>query len=556
MKIAIYSRKSVYTAKGESIENQISLCKEHCEVYFKNQNPEYIIYEDEGFSGKNVHRPKFQQLLEDIKSQHINVLICYRLDRISRSVADFSSILELLQKYNVDFISINERFDTSTPNGRAMIYISSVFAQLERETIAERVRDNMLQLAKMGKWSGGQLPLGYASEKVNYLNEEMKEKSFIRLVPVEKELEIVKLIYSNYLVKNSIRKITKELNTSKLKSKNGGNFDLTQVKRILRNPLYVKSSESTHKYLSSINFNVFGIPNGNGYLTYNKKTDKDNLIAAVASHSGIISSYQWLEVQNKLDKNREKNASRTGTGSNNTLFSGLLKCSKCGANMVVKYNTKNKNGDNYIYYVCSNKNSRYVTSKCDCPNLRADLIDKKIIDKIKTYNKEVILSAYNEKLKELTSFSDKNLISNLNSKLSKAEAQARNLGAKIAETFDEFTSKILIEQLSNLGKEITQLKEQIKSEDKSKENIKNEINIIKTLKDSFTNFNDSFDSTDDINIKRNLINNIVSSIVYNIDSNNFEVTFFGLDNMHFDDTSESLDSYLYSSKRGSYCGFT
>ena len=161
IKIAIYSRKSVFTGKGESIENQIELCKNYCNTYVNSgSNLEYIIYEDEGFSGKNTNRPEFQHMIDDIKKNKIDTLICYRLDRISRNVADFSSTLELLQKYNVNFISIKERFDTSTPLGRAMIYIASVFAQLERETIAERVRDNMIQLAKSGRWLGGNIPYG------------------------------------------------------------------------------------------------------------------------------------------------------------------------------------------------------------------------------------------------------------------------------------------------------------------------------------------------------------------------------------------------------------
>ena len=154
MKVAIYSRKSVFTGKGESIENQIEMCKEYFSRLNRN-DVEYFIYEDEGFSGGNINRPRFQQLLKDIKKNSFDALICYRLDRISRNVADFSTTLELLQEHNVDFISIREQFDTSTPMGRAMVYIASVFAQLERETIAERIRDNMLQLSKTGRWLGG-----------------------------------------------------------------------------------------------------------------------------------------------------------------------------------------------------------------------------------------------------------------------------------------------------------------------------------------------------------------------------------------------------------------
>ena len=537
-KIAIYSRKSVFTGKGESIENQIELCKNYCENYLNDKDLEYIIYEDEGFSRKNVNRPRFQELLNDIKSKKINILICYRLDRISRNVADFSTTLELLQSHGCDFISIKEQFDTSTPMGRAMIYIASVFAQLERETIAERVKDNMLQMAKVGKWLGGQLPLGFKSEKISYMNEDMKEKSFSKLVPINEELQIVKFIYDTYLQKNSIREITKDLNLKNMKSKNGGNFDLMQVKRILRSPLYVKSNENIHKYLNNINYNVFGDPNGNGYLTYNKKTDKDNIIVAVAAHKGVISSSDWLFIQSKLDSNRDKSASKSGTGNSNTLFSTLLKCGKCGSSMVIKYNTKNKDGKNYIYYVCSNKEKKYGDNKCDCPNLRSDIIDEKIINKIKAYNKDVILAAYNKKIDELTSLSSKGILSNLKLQLSKTESQAHNLVVKISETFDEVTSKLLMAQLKVLGNKITQLGEQIANEDNSKKYIENEINSIKNLKNSFVNFDKSFDNTTDIIIKRTLIKNIVHNIVYNINTNDFDVTFLGLKNMYFDNSSE------------------
>lgn len=165
MKVAIYSRKSKYTGKGDSIGNQIQMCKDYIENLYKNKKIEYSIYEDEGLSGKNTNRPEFQKLLNDIKKEKFNVLICYRLDRISRNVAYFSSTLDELQVYGVDFVSIREQFDTTSPMGRAMIYIASVFAQLERDTIAERVRDNMIELAKNGQWLGGSHPLGYSRKR-------------------------------------------------------------------------------------------------------------------------------------------------------------------------------------------------------------------------------------------------------------------------------------------------------------------------------------------------------------------------------------------------------
>ncbi|MEF9958477.1 MAG: recombinase family protein [Niameybacter sp.] len=166
MKVAIYSRKSKTSDKGESIDNQIHMCKEYAAAHF--EDPEFSIFEDEGFSGGNINRPQFKILIDEIKKGMYDVLMCYRLDRISRNVSDFSSTLDLLTKHSIGFVSIKENFDTTTPMGRAMIHISSVFAQLERETIAERVTDNLLELAKLGRWLGGTSPLGYKSQKVSY----------------------------------------------------------------------------------------------------------------------------------------------------------------------------------------------------------------------------------------------------------------------------------------------------------------------------------------------------------------------------------------------------
>ncbi|WDU84245.1 recombinase family protein [Caloramator sp. Dgby_cultured_2] len=168
MKFAIYSRKSKFTEKGDSVENQVIMCKEFIEKNFKDIES-ILVYEDEGFSGGNTNRPEFQRLLKDAKEKKFDVLICYRLDRISRNIAHFSLLINQLQELGISFISIREQFDTSTPMGRAMMYIASVFAQLERETIAERVRDNMLELAKSGRWLGGKRHLALKVKQLNIL---------------------------------------------------------------------------------------------------------------------------------------------------------------------------------------------------------------------------------------------------------------------------------------------------------------------------------------------------------------------------------------------------
>lgn len=174
MKVAIYSRKSKFTGNGESIENQIIVCREYLSAHYGDKSIEATVYEDEGFSGGNTDRPQYQQMLSDARGKKIELVICYRLDRISRSVGDFSSLINMLQDNGIDFVSVREQFDTTTPLGRAMMYISSVFAQLERETIAERIRDNMLQLAKTGRWLGGTTPTGFTSKEISVMDDNGK----------------------------------------------------------------------------------------------------------------------------------------------------------------------------------------------------------------------------------------------------------------------------------------------------------------------------------------------------------------------------------------------
>lgn len=535
MKIAIYSRKSIFSEKGDSIENQIQLCKDYCESNFKNNNLEYIIYEDEGFSGKNLNRPKFKELINDITLNKLDLLICYRLDRISRNVADFSSTLEMLQKHNINFISIKEQFDTTTPMGRAMIYIASVFAQLERETIAERVKDNMLQLAKIGKWSGGRLPLGFNSEKQIYLNCEAKEKSFVKLTPIDSELDTIKFIYNTYLSKGSILATLKELNTLGYKTKLGLNFEVTGIKRILKSPIYVKSNEDTHNYLKSLGYEVFGIPNGNGYLSYTQKSS-NRLIVAIAAHKGIISPNDWIYVQKRFEYNKKKlktSSNRSGTSKNNSLFAGLLKCGKCGSNMVIKYNSKNKYGINYMYYVCSGKNKINSNTKCDCPNLRIDLIDDIIINKIKSYNKDVILTAYNKKLKELQLNSNEKLLNDINKNIDGRNAQIKNLIRELSLTSDESVKKLLRNEISSINFEIKTLMQKLNNYNKIKNDLNDIIINIKQILISFKEFHTSFHACNDINIKRTLLKDIIESITYDVESKNFNINFITL-NMQLD----------------------
>lgn len=320
--IAIYSRKSKYTGLGESTQNQIEMCINYITTKFGSEKEKYIkIYEDEGFSGANTNRPNFQQMINDLKSGTFSMLIVYKLDRISRNVLDFCSLKDTLSNLNVDFISITENFDTSTPIGRAMLMISSVFAQLERDTIAERIKDNMLELAKTGRWLGGTTPIGYKSKKIDQITIEQKKKSLYQLTINEKEIYKVKLIFSKYLEFKSISKLENYLKKMNIKTRNDIFFSRFALSNILRNIVYCKADSNIEQFLKRQNIFIFknnlNFNSSNGLISYNKlfirknnngkrkniKRKMQDWIIAIGKHEGIIDGNDWISVCELLHKN-------------------------------------------------------------------------------------------------------------------------------------------------------------------------------------------------------------------------------------------------------------
>jgi site-specific DNA recombinase len=184
---AIYSRQSVDKKDSISIESQIEFCK------YELKGGNCKEYTDKGYSGKNTDRPKFQELVRDIKWGLIAKVIVYKLDRISRSILDFANMMELFQQYNVEFVSSTEKFDTSTPMGRAMLNICIVFAQLERETIQKRVADSYYSRSLKGFRMGGKAPYGFHTEPIRIDGINTK-----KLVASPEEAEQVKLMFEMY----------------------------------------------------------------------------------------------------------------------------------------------------------------------------------------------------------------------------------------------------------------------------------------------------------------------------------------------------------------------
>ena len=394
--IAIYSRKSRITGKGESIGNQVELCKEYVRNMFGEEYTEHcVVFEDEGFSGGDLKRPDFRRMMEEVRKHKFRAIVVYRLDRISRNISDFTGLIDELTKLYVSFVSIKEQFDTSTPMGRAMMFIISVFSQLERETIAERIRDNMHELAKTGRWLGGNAPIGFKSEAVSKVTVDGKTRKSFKLVPIPEEKQIPKLIFDLYAETDSLTAVEAELLRRRIKTRQGKDFTRFAIKAILQNPVYMVADEDAYNYFAEreavVCFPQEAFDGSCGIMAYNR-TDQEkgkstvllpvsDWIIALGQHPGLVSSRQWIKVQESLDRNKSKAYRKPR--NNKALLTGLVYCS-CGERMYPKLTQRTTASGETIYtYVCKMKD-RSKRERCNRRNVSGNILDAAIIDQIRS----------------------------------------------------------------------------------------------------------------------------------------------------------------------------
>lgn len=528
MRIAIYSRKSKYTGKGDSIGNQIKLCKEYIDNKFRGENV-FSIFEDEGFSGKNLDRPSFKDMFKRIKNNEFDILICYRLDRISRNVSDFSSTLEVLQEHNVSFISITENFDTSTSMGRAMIYIASTFAQLERETIAERIKDNMIELAKNGKWSGGKLPAGYKSEREMFTDEQGNKRSFVKLVQVKEDVELVKLIYDTYLKVGSLHKTEVYFIQNNIKSTHGVRLEKTTLKVILQNPLYVKSTDRLIGYMVKDGWTIYGeADNTHGLLSYNKtktvskngkstkvNNAKSEWFAAVSNVEGFLDDDTWIRVQEQFKKNKGTFPALGKT--HNALLTGKIFCGNCNSYMIISHGKTNVKGEKLFYYSCSLKKTSHK-KLCSNSNAKTNIVDKMVIQALSNLglNKSALLEKLKANLK--AGASNELLIQkrDLNKELELIDKQINNLVDKLS--IAEGIEDILIEKIKKLKDKKKVLSDEIVNTDLVKNKIEDSMINLELLTGALDKC--SVIETLDQDSQKKIINVLIDKIYWYGEGNN------------------------------------
>ena len=291
--------------------------------------PDFVIFEDAGYSAKNTDRPDYQQMMARIRTGEFSHLLVWKIDRISRNLLDFAAMYSELKQLGVVFVSKNEQFDTSSAMGEAMLKIILVFAELERNMTAERVSAVFLSRANDGIWNGGKVPFGYAYDK--------QTKTFSIL---EDEAKTVRLIYALYESSKSLVTVSKALNERGIKTRNGSEWSPTTVHTMLSNPFY----SGTYRY----NYRNESDPH------HHVPKKKEDWILVKNHHPAIVSPEHQAAVELILaSKSYGKN--QTYQRKNIHAFAGLLTCGYCGSTMAATIDRARADGWRPSVYICSRR---------------------------------------------------------------------------------------------------------------------------------------------------------------------------------------------------------
>lgn len=358
-KCAIYTRvSSVNQAMVQegSLKNQEEALRRYVEMkdMASSNNWKVInVYSDEGISGKDTKRPMFQQMLEDIKRERINTVICTALSRISRSTRDLLDLVEWFHKHQVDFICLKEQFDTTTPQGKMFLTIMAALNQFEREQTSERTRFNMLARSRRGLWQGGYL-LGYDLDK--------ERKGY--LIPNKEEVKIVNFIFDTYLQEGSVAVAARKTNERGYRSKGY----TTSTKRIIESKPFRYSSAlnvlNNQAYIGKKEVNKKN--KGKDFcrsMKHRKLVEDEKYTICDAVWPGIVNKEKFDRAQKLLAENyQHKNNGAVATKHQYLFNHGALYCHKCGSPMTGR-NGHGCKGRVYYYYYCLNNECREKVSE-------------------------------------------------------------------------------------------------------------------------------------------------------------------------------------------------
>lgn len=496
--IAIYCRVSTdeQAEFGYSIDEQKRLLEEWCKA---NDYIIYKCYSDRGISGKNIKdRPALKELLSDAKEGKFDMVISWKINRVSRKLEDVLKIVSLLEKNNITFKSYSEPFETDTPAGRMQFQMMALIGEFERGTIAQNVKMGMIAKAKSGNWCGGRV-LGYDLVPNNSPEEEKKGKNKLEIN--EKEAEIVRFIFNEYSKGKGYKAITNQINKLGYKTKKGNNFSVGSIRDILTNPVYI----------GEIRYNV-----RQNWSEKRRRNINPNPIRVKGKHEAIIDRELWDKVQLILESKKGK-PSRIYDGE--YPLTGILRCPKCGAGMVIS-RTTNTLADGtkkrIAYYCCGNWKNK-GTSVCNSNTIRVDKANEYVFKKIEELvSNEAMIKAVvkniNKERKDKVKPA-KRLLGDIDKELEKLDKRKRKI-------FEAYEDDILTKEEFQIRKDELNEKIRILEEEKKpllntiSEDVSEEIPY-EFIKDILMNFSEVLNSSVSREQQKKLLHMIISEITMN-----------------------------------------
>lgn len=496
--IAIYCRVSTeeQSENGYSIDEQERLLEEWCK---KMGYVIYKCYSDRGISGKNIKdRPALKELLSDAKEGKFDMVISWKINRVSRKLEDVLKIVNILEKNNITFKSYSEPFETDTPAGRMQFQMMALIGEFERGTIAQNVKMGMIAKVKSGNWCGGRV-LGYDLVPNNSPEEEKKGKNKLEIN--EKEAEIVRFIFNEYSKGKGYKAITNKMNKLGYKTKKGNNFSVGSIRDILTNPVYI----------GEIRYNV-----RQNWSEKRRRNINPNPIRVKGKHEAIIDRELWDKVQLILESKKGK-PSRIYDGE--YPLTGILRCPKCGAGMVIS-RTTNTLADGtkkrIAYYCCGNWKNK-GTSVCNSNTIRVDKANEYVFKKIEELvSNEAMIKAVvkniNKERKDKVKPA-KRLLGDIDKELEKLDKRKRKI-------FEAYEDDILTKEEFQTRKDELNEKIRILEEEKKpllntiSEEVSEEIPY-EFIKDILMNFSKILNSSVSREQQKKLLHMIISEITMN-----------------------------------------
>jgi site-specific DNA recombinase len=338
LRCAVYTRKSSEEGLEQEF-NSLDAQREACEAYIASQKPEGWVlvpdhYDDGGISGATLERPALKRLLADIEEHRVDVVVVYKIDRLSRALMDFSKLVEVFDRNNVTFVSVTQSFNTTTSMGRLTLNILLSFAQFEREVIGERIRDKFAASRKKGMWMGGFVPLGY----------DVKDR---KLIVNEPEAETVRRIFERFTKIGSVTKLVRQLREEGVCGKRKRLVDKSYVYQIFRNRTYL--GEAVHKGVSY-----------------------------PGEHKAIVSKELWDKVYAVLSHGSRRRAAGT-RAQTPALLKGLI-FGPTGCSMTPTHTRKG--GRLYRYYIATDLLKHDATT-CTVRRVPAAEIEGAVVDQVR-----------------------------------------------------------------------------------------------------------------------------------------------------------------------------